>query len=632
MSRFTFYVLRIVPLLLILYFWATGLTNLDRFPKIHEDEAWQAAPGYTFWADGRFGTDLFAGFYGMEENYYGFMPLFPMMVGAALHLFGLGLFQARLVPLILITLTLALTYRLGTKLFFPWHGLLAVAILVTWRIAGPFAHLLSGIPLADAARIVRYDSAVPLFGLLALLLFVEGMEGWKNGRMEEWKAGQATYKLQSPNLPISQSPNPPTSQSLLLGTLIGLATLSHVYGAFWLPALLLVMLWQWGRRSLKPALLTGLGFGLTLLPWLLFVASGWSDFLNQGRNYADRFGLLDIRFYLLNLLLEVERYDPILNGAKQSFGAWLWLVACGLSLLWLVWVVIRDNRLSVVSSQSNLPMADSETLSLVHCSLLISPCSLFIAARLLLTCLLTTAALFALLVSFKTFTYLAMLWPLLAIVIAAGLLHLWQARTRWRWWRPVLAGLIGLAMLEGVLTTWRVHSHARQFTPYHTYTQTIAAYLPPDSRVLGLQHYWLGLTEASEDYRSILVPIFWTNPNYVAAPVTFGQAADAIPPDVLLLDQIMLDFLAESADPDAAFHPLYLEIQTYLQARQAVLLGLVDDPTYGRLEIYGLTERLEDWKSGRVEGWSNIQSSTLPAFHPSDSGYKTADDHKSSQE
>jgi hypothetical protein len=78
-------------------------------------------------------------------------------------LFGLGLFQARLVPLALILLTLALTHRLGAKLFSPWHGTMAIAILVTWRIAGPFAHLVSGIPLADVARIIRYDSAVPVF-------------------------------------------------------------------------------------------------------------------------------------------------------------------------------------------------------------------------------------------------------------------------------------------------------------------------------------------------------------------------------------------------------------------------------------------------------------------------------------
>ncbi|NJN95703.1 MAG: glycosyltransferase family 39 protein [Anaerolineales bacterium] len=344
--RLTPHASRLTPhflsLLLLLYFWAVGLTNLDRFPKIHEDESWQAAPGYTFWAEGRFGTDLFAGFYGMEQHYFGFMPLFPLLVGGALHLFGLGLFQARLVPLALILLTLALTHRLGTRLFSPWYGTLTVAILATWRIAGPFPHLPSGIPLADVARIVRYDSAVPVFGLGALLLLV--------------------HKLKSDRRPATgDRPNAPRTTHhashcfLGVGFLVGLAALSHVYGAFWLPALLLAMLWLRGGHSVKPAVITLIGFGLALIPWLLFVVSGWSGFVQQNRNYADRFGLLDSRFYLINLLNEVERYDPILNGAKQSLGAWLWLIGGSLSLIWFLRSTFNPQGASSVQRSTFIP-------------------------------------------------------------------------------------------------------------------------------------------------------------------------------------------------------------------------------------------------------------------------------------
>ena len=127
-------------------------------------------------------------------------------------------------------------------------------------------------------------------------------------------------------------------------------------------------------------------------------------------------------------------------------------------------------------------------------------------------------------------------------------------------------------------------------TPYRSFTQRVAGQLPPHSRVLGLQHYWLGLAEVSPDYRSILVPIFWTSPKYVPHPVSFGQAAEAIPPTILLLDQIMLDFLADTADPSNDLYPLNREIEVYLQAKQARLIGTVDDPTYGRLEIYQLRD------------------------------------------
>jgi 4-amino-4-deoxy-L-arabinose transferase-like glycosyltransferase len=489
----------------------------------------------------------------MEDHYYGFMPLFSIMVGAALHLFGLGLFQARLAPLILITLTVALTHRLGAKLFSPWHGTVAVAVLAGWRIAGPFTHLVSGIPLADVARVSRYDSAVPMFGLAALLVLVKtlGQERSrrKYGISDAGSRGHGDWvRSAGIGAPVS---------FLAIGMLVGLATLSHLYGAFWLPAVWLAGLGLMGRRWFQPVLLSGAGFGLALAPWLLFVVSGWTDFLGQYRNYSQRFGLLDVRFYIINLLTEVERYDPILNGARHSLGAWLWLITCSLSLGWLVYRAIwRQDR----------------------------------SARILVASLGTLGLLFTLLLALKTFTYLATLWPLFALAIAAGLLGAWQTRTNRRWWRPLLALAFCLALLEGGITQWRIHTLARHTTSYRAYTQAIAARLPPDSRILALQHYWLGLAGRSQMYRSMLVPIFWTSPDYVAEPVPFDQVAQAIPANIVLLDQIMLDFLAGTSSPEASLHPLGLEIRAYLAEHQARLLAEVNDPTYGLMQIYRLQD------------------------------------------
>jgi hypothetical protein len=503
----------------------------------------------------------------MERHYYGFMPLFPILVGGALHLFGLGLFQARLVPLALITLTLALTHRLGTKLFSPWHGALAVAILVTWRIAGPFPHLASGIPLADVARIVRYDSAVPVFGLGGLLILVHTL----TADLKLPTGDRQCIKFTTHNSQFT------IHYFFFIGLLSGLAALSHVYGAFWLPALLLAAFWVLGWQAVKPVLVAGVGFGLALTPWLIFVASGWSDFLGQNRNYADRFGLLDGRFYLINLLNEVERYDPILNGAKLSFGAWLWLVACSLSLVWIIinsqWTIINLHWLPAPGPRSP-----------------ILPLSLpVISARILVAVLATLVSLFALLLSFKTFSYLAALWPLFALTIAAGFIHAWQAPTPRRWWRPTLSLLLFLALAEGIFVNARLQLLAQQTTPYQVFSEAVVAKLPPQSRVLGLQHYWLGLAQHSRAYQSILVPIFWTNPHYVPQPLSFAQALQADPPQVILLDQTMLDFLAETTAPDHPLHQLGLDIWDYMAERQARPSGQVEDATYGRMEIYQLT-------------------------------------------
>ncbi|MEM7346819.1 MAG: hypothetical protein AAF485_21475, partial [Chloroflexota bacterium] len=522
----------------------------DRFPKIHEDESWQAAPGYTFWAEGHFGTDLFAGFYGMETNYYGFMPLFPIMVGSALHLFGVGLFQARLVPLVLITLALALTHRLGTKLFSPWHGALAVIILVSWRIAGPFPHLVTGIPLVDVARIVRYDSAVPLFGLAALLGLIWILK--RSGKAGAWM-------FEKPWLLTFGWPY------LMLGSLIGLATVSHLYGAFWLPVTAVLLLWMFGWRSIGLGIWIGAGFLLVLAPWLIFVASGWEDFVNQNRNYSDRFGLLDVQFYQINLLNEVERYDPILNGAKQSLGAWVWLIVCGVTLCWLSWQAFYGKLEGI----SNYPLPRWPV-------------------RIVITAIVVIGSLFGLLLSFKTFSYLATLWPLFALVIAVGFIYAWQMPTNYRWWRPVLVFIFILPVFEGAFTIYQTHQIAKRTTPYEQFMHTVSDKLPPDSHVLGLQHYWLGLTEQSDDYRSILVPLFWTDARYVPQPRPFAVSADLIPPNIILLDQIMLDFLSLTDNPQDQLHPVNLELRAYLLDNRAKLIGELEDPTYGRVEIYEL--------------------------------------------
>ena len=52
----------------------------------------------------------------MERHYLEFMPLMSLLQGAASRLFGLGVFQMRVVPVALGMLTLILTYAVARKL------------------------------------------------------------------------------------------------------------------------------------------------------------------------------------------------------------------------------------------------------------------------------------------------------------------------------------------------------------------------------------------------------------------------------------------------------------------------------------------------------------------------------------
>jgi 4-amino-4-deoxy-L-arabinose transferase-like glycosyltransferase len=516
--------LRWICLVLILYFFAVGVAGLDRFPGIHEDESWIAAPGYTFWEKGYFGADLFAGFYGMEKHYYEFPPVFSIMVGAGLHLFGLGLFQARFVSLLLMTLTLSLTFHLGERLFSPWHGLLAVFILLSWQIATSTIHLATGIPMMDMARLVRYDDAVPFFGLSAFALTLIALK------------------------------NPRFYGYVLAGFLIGLSALSHFYGVFWFPALLLVLAIKLKSKMIQPALAMGMGVGMILLPWLIYVASGWDDFVNQSRQNMGYFNIFNPQFYLQNLSMERDRYLFVLDMIRHNIGATLGAALFITGCVWLLWQALLTRKIP------------AQMLSVVFCVM---------------------CGLLALLIRKKDYRYLMTMWPLFALVAAAGTAALWKlARPYYVNW--ILAVLLLGAGLEGVISALHMQAIAGQTTPYRTYTSEIAYYLPPGSHVLGLQHYWLGLALYSADYRSILVPINQTNSLFVAEPISFAEAAQVIPPDVILIDQIMQDFLNEAAKPRSEWHTLGRQIQQYLSDRNAQLIGKVDDSTYGQCLIYQL--------------------------------------------
>jgi 4-amino-4-deoxy-L-arabinose transferase-like glycosyltransferase len=507
---------------LLLYFWANGLAYLDRFPPVNPDEPLVVAPGYTFWDKGVFGTSLFAGYYNEDKHLYSFMPIFPLIAGGGMQLFGMGLFQARLASLTMIMLTLALTYRLGAALFSALHGALAVFILVGWQIAAPQPHLDSGIPLADVARIARYDCAVPVFGLAATLVAAQSLK----------------------------RRNPRTAFFVPAGALAGLATLSHLYGAFWLPALLLAALWIRRGRAFRPAAALMAGFTVTMTPWLVFVASGWSDFRGQYREYAPRFDLLDLRFYTNNITSEIQRYQPLVDAVQKTAGSRLWLSLLGLGLILLVRRARKD-----------------------------------LAARLLLSALLALGILFAALLDLKTFSYLATLWSLLALVVAFAIVRLWEVPSRAG--RAMLVGVCALAFAEGVVDTQHLHEVAQTTTPYSVYTTEIARHLPPNSRVLALHSYWLGLAEGTQDYRSLLAPIDASLPRYSERPISFEAAADAARPQYILVDQPILNLLAETAQPASTYFILGESMRRYLA--RAALISQFYDPTYGWMRIYQIS-------------------------------------------
>ena len=162
---------RFLLILFLLLYWGLALSNLSVVPSVHQDEPWQASTGWKLAQAGVFGSDLFAGFHGMERHYYGYMPVHPFLLSLYYRAGGLGLWQSRLETVTLGLLTLAWTYHLGCRLFGRRVGLLAVIFLLVLRHTALRPQQLSGILFLDIARIARYDMAVPVFGLAALAVY-----------------------------------------------------------------------------------------------------------------------------------------------------------------------------------------------------------------------------------------------------------------------------------------------------------------------------------------------------------------------------------------------------------------------------------------------------------------------------
>ena len=259
-------------LLGVLAYLAVTVPRLGVFPPVGEDEPWIAAAPYKLATQGVFGSDLFAGYYGMEHHHYEHMPLYPLAQAAVFKAFGVGVVQMRALPAACGLFLLVVVFVVGRQAGGDRVGALAVALMLMLRVtAGGIG---TGILLLDRARINRYDIAVPVFGLAALWAFNRA----ERARRPAWYA--------------------------LTGLLTALASLSHLYGVFWLPVFVGLMLARHGRDAFRQKMIAPLlvGFVCPWLPWLAFVVSGWSDYLGQLRLNSERFDVFSPSFYVNNVL------------------------------------------------------------------------------------------------------------------------------------------------------------------------------------------------------------------------------------------------------------------------------------------------------------------------------------------
>jgi hypothetical protein len=151
---------------------------------------------------------------------------------------------------------------------------------------------------------------------------------------------------------------------------------------------------------------------------------------------------------------------------------------------------------------------------------------------------------------------------------------------------------------EGISRYVALERAAAATTPYADFIARVRAQIPPRARILGLHNYWFGLEDF--DYRSFFAPLALSSPEPTLRRPSFEEALDAVAPTVVLLDERMRSFFAD-AGVQARGQSAMLD---WLARRGFVLASTVDDPTYGRIEIFSLrTVRQMDNGKPETEDW-----------------------------
>jgi len=503
---------------LLLAFLVIMLPGLDAAPAAHDDEAWQASTGWKLATEGVFGSDMFAGFHGMDRHYYGYMPVHSFALAGMFRIAGPGLFQARLVSVLAGALTLVLIHLVARRLFGARVGLLAVTLSLFVRLTATNAYRLSGIPLLDVARIARYDIMVPVFGLAALLCYLAARD-------------TGSSRLFA-----------------LTGLLIGLSGLSHLYGNFWLIAIGLLAVRDRARWS--DIAWAALGFAAPWAAYCGWVLANLPDWVGQTRNYGERFGLLDARWYLDNLRLEYLRWAPGLREGWFRPGVVLMLAALPPAL--------------VALARRSLRSRDRQ-------------------ARALLVPALVMPALFAFLIQLKQTNYIITIVPLFCMALAWAMVSAWDRSARARH-RLALRCALALALMavcaEGLARASVFARQAAHATPWPEFIDRVRAQIPGGARVLGLHRYWLGLEDV--DFRSWATVFLRSSPATTTRPEPVETVLDDIAPDLILIDERMLDYFAGTGVENA--RPAVL--RAWMEARRFTRAEVLQDRTYGRMEVW----------------------------------------------
>jgi 4-amino-4-deoxy-L-arabinose transferase-like glycosyltransferase len=500
--------------------------GLGDFRPVSNDEVELLEVAYKLATQGVLGSDMYAGFFGAEQHHLWTLPLQHVLDAASFHLLGPGVASARWVS---VGAAVCLIWVVGW-LGWRWYGLLGAIVgellLTIWpsNLIGAQTTL----PLLGVARAARYDVLAVASIWLAMAVLDSLVR--RSGR--------------------------PFGRAVALGVCGGLATLAQFFGAFVWPLVGVAWLWtgRWRRDRLTVAAWSVAGALVVLGPWALYVATYRADLAGQLSVYgAARGDFGNVAFYVNNVRTEPERFTHLLQSSGGQLSEWLLLVGALPAAAYVAW---RTRHSSAIGD------------------------------RLLLVSLLTLSASLLLLDQTKTALYAILLLPSICLALAAsarGALD-W-ARCRGYWARLAVSSLTASVLLglglDGLAAYQVDRTEAAQVSPYLAVGEQIEAALAPGARLLGPERWWWALHR--HPYVSLRSTWFqWSaRASSTSSEPDYMEWVQAAQPDNVLVN--------DNTRNDLRAFPVALQAQFWTFVDQCTtLVGTVDDPSYGRTDIYRL--------------------------------------------
>jgi 4-amino-4-deoxy-L-arabinose transferase-like glycosyltransferase len=534
--------------------WTLGLSlvvgrvaayNLGNYRPVTNDEVELMSVGYKLATQGVLGSDLFDGFFGADQHYLMTLPVQHGLEALSFSIFGTGVAQARWVSLVA---GVALVWVVGW-LAYRWYGLgtaiVAELLLVAWP--SNLTDSANGLPWLGVARTARYDVLAVAFAWLAVALLDATLRrpGHRVGftRRPGHQAGFTRHPGQR-------------GVGFTLGVCCGLATLSTFTGAFVIP--LVALLWVWDRRRQAFADRTlywsVAGAALVLVPWLAFCLRYAADFSGQLAVYGGRWNLLQPTFLLHNIVDEPARYVNLLRSPTAS--TWLLLIGVWPAAAYAIW-------------RSRAPNATGHTITW--------------------TSLVTFGLLLLVFDQTKTGLYAIVLWPSVCLAVSALLAGLlgwaWRQRRGRAWLQaPAYALVLGLALAVGA-DSQRAYqltlAEAALAGQYLGVGIEIDAALPPDGRVLGPERWWWALHQ--HPYLSLRGVWFqWTAMAASGATPRFADWVTRARADSIIVNDNIRGDVRDF--PETLQQQFWAFVQTC-----TTRVTQLDDPTYLQIEVYEIT-------------------------------------------